>query len=36
MGAKLPKAFDWILINPPWLAASRLDGESAIGEGVYD
>lgn len=32
----MPKQFDCIVINPPWLAASRLQGDSGIGDGVYD
>lgn len=33
---KLPKKFDWIVINPPWIAASRMEGESSLADAVYD
>jgi len=36
MEAKPLKQFDWIVINPPWLAASRLEGDSGLGDAVYD
>jgi hypothetical protein len=36
MHARLPSLFDWIILNPPWMAASKLPGESVIVDGVYD
>ena len=36
MEHKLQKAFDLIFINPPWISASKLAGNSVIGDGVYD
>lgn len=36
MEHKFPKTFDWIVINPPWLIASKADSESALTDGVYD
>ena len=32
----LPDKFDWIVVNPPWLDASCLPGESIISLGIYD
>jgi methylase of polypeptide subunit release factors len=32
----MPKQFDWIVINPPWIAASRMEGESSLADAVYD
>lgn len=36
MEFKVPKKFDYVIINPPWLSASKFEGESMIAEGVYD
>lgn len=36
MEAQLPKTFDFITINPPWLVASKMEGESLVADGVYD
>jgi methylase of polypeptide subunit release factors len=36
MEYKLPKQFDWIVINPPWLVSSKFEGESVLTDGVYD
>jgi methylase of polypeptide subunit release factors len=33
---KLPKTFDWIVVNPPWLSSSKMEGESVMLDGVYD
>jgi hypothetical protein len=33
---KLPKTYDWIAINPPWLISSKMEGESVLTDGVYD
>lgn len=36
MEYKFPKSYDWIVVNPPWLIASKSDSESALTDGVYD
>ncbi len=36
MEYKIQKQFDLIFINPPWIAASKLEGDSVIGDGIYD
>lgn len=33
---KKPHKFDWIVINPPWLVSSKIEGESALADAVYD
>lgn len=36
MQYRLPKVFDYILINPPWISAPKMQGESVLADGVYD
>lgn len=33
---KLPRTYQWIVVNPPWLSSSKMGGESLMMDGVYD